>query len=56
MKLEYCWYWNISPMSDSGMVRDRPTVTTNGVVRSMASAQDRSLTKDAMAFTYAECE
>lgn len=40
-------------MSDSGMVRDRPTVTTNGVVRSMASAQERSLTKDAMAFTYA---
>lgn len=32
------------------MVRDRPTVTTNGVVRSMASAQDMSLTKDAIAF------
>jgi hypothetical protein len=45
--LAYCWYWIISPMSDSGIVRDKPTVTTKGVVSSMAYAQDMSLTKDA---------
>lgn len=36
MALEYCAYCTISPMRESGMVMDRPTVTTSGVVRSMA--------------------
>ena len=38
-------------MRDSGMFRDRPTVTTSGVVRSMAYAQRMSLKKEAAEFT-----
>ena len=33
-------------MSDSGIVSERPTVTTNGVVSSMANAHEISLTND----------
>ena len=50
-KLEYWPYWIISPMSDSGIVRDRPTVTTSGVVKSMANAHDRSLANEASELT-----
>lgn len=46
IQLEYWEYWIISPMSESGMVSDRPTVTTRGEVSSMAKAQDISLTKE----------
>lgn len=45
-QLEYCEYCIISPMSDKGIVRDRPTVTTRGVVSSMAYAHDMSLMKE----------
>jgi hypothetical protein len=37
--LEYCELNMICPISDSGIVMDNPTVTTNGVVRSIAYAQ-----------------
>jgi hypothetical protein len=46
--LEYWWYWIISPIRERGMERDSPTVTTSGVVRSIAYAQDMSLTKEAI--------
>jgi hypothetical protein len=50
--LEYCWYCIISPIRDSGIVSDRPTVTTSGVVRSIAYAHDMSLMKDDIEFAY----
>jgi hypothetical protein len=37
--LEYCELSKICPIRDRGMVIEIPTVTTNGVVRSMAYAQ-----------------
>lgn len=46
IQLEYCAYWIISPMSDSGIVSESPTVTISGVVKSMAYAQDMSLIKE----------
>lgn len=46
IQLEYCPYWIISPINDSGIVKERPTVTTRGEVRSMAYAQHMSLTKE----------
>lgn len=39
-------------MRDSGIVSDRPTVTTSGVVRSIAYAQDMSLMKDEIELSY----
>lgn len=50
-QLEYCEYWIISPISDSGMFSDKPTVTTSGVVSSIAYAQRMSLKKDAVELT-----
>jgi hypothetical protein len=50
-QLEYCEYWIISPMSDRGMFRESPTVTTRGVVRSIAYAQRMSLRKEDAEFT-----
>lgn len=37
--LEYWRLKTICPISDRGIVNDNPTVTTNGVVRSIAYAQ-----------------
>jgi hypothetical protein len=39
-------------MRDSGMFSDKPTVTTSGVVSSMAYAQRMSLKKDAVELTW----
>jgi len=50
-QLEYCEYWIISPISESGIVSEMPTVTTSGVVRSMAYAHDMSLKNDAIELT-----
>lgn len=47
-KLENCWYCIISPIRESGIVRDSPTVTISGVVSNMAYAHDMSLIKDEM--------
>lgn len=37
--LEYCDRRIICPIKDSGIVKDSPTVTTSGVVNSIAYAQ-----------------
>lgn len=50
--LEYCELKIICPMRDSGIVSDNPTVTTNGVVRSMAYAQQKSLIRDDKELAY----
>ncbi len=50
--LEYCEASIICPISDSGIVRPSPTVTTSGDVNSMANAQARSEKKDAREFAY----
>jgi hypothetical protein len=51
IRLEYLPYCTISPISERGIVRDRPTVTTSGVVRSSAMAHDTSLIYDANELT-----
>ena len=45
-QLEYWAYCIISPIKDRGIVSDKPTVTTNGVVNNMAYAHDMSLKKE----------
>ncbi len=50
IQLENCAYWIISPMSDRGIVSDSPTVTTSGVVSSVAYAHDKSLRNEDMEF------
>lgn len=52
MKLEYWPYWSISPTNERGIVSDNPTVTTSGVVRSIASAHEMSLINDDNEFVY----
>lgn len=50
--LAYCPCRIIWPTRESGMVRLRPTVTTSGVVRSMAYAQQMSETRDVTELTW----
>lgn len=48
-------FWALSiiwPISDSGIVRLSPTVTTSGEVRSIAYAQQKSETKDVAELIY----